>query len=74
MEIVARLPQEFIVDGRMASRSRSFERARLDLLSMSLPVPCRPAELVKAVSRAVLDVEHLILEPLAAAESVLPTR
>lgn len=72
-EIVARLPQEFIVDGQDGiTEPVGMNGSRLEALVHVVTSPGAGRQnLVKAVSRAGLDVEQLILEPLAAAESVL---
>lgn len=72
-EIVARLPQEFIVDGQDGiTEPAGMNGSRLEALVHVVTSPGAGRQnLVKAVSRAGLDVQQLILEPLAAAESVL---
>lgn len=72
-EIVARLPQEFIVDGQDGiTEPGGTNGARLEALVHVVTSPGAGRQnLVKAVSRAGLDAEQLVLEPLAAAESVL---
>jgi cell division protein FtsA len=72
-EIVSRLPQEFIVDGQDGiTEPIGMNGARLEALVHVVTSPSAARQnLVKAVKRAGLDVEQLILEPLAAAESVL---
>ncbi len=72
-EIVSRLPQEFIVDGQDGiTEPIGMNGARLEALVHIITSPSAARQnLVKAVKRAGLDVEHLMLEPLAAAESVL---
>jgi cell division protein FtsA len=72
-EIVSRLPQEFIVDGQDGiTEPIGMNGARLEALVHVVSSPSAARQnLVKAVKRAGLDVEQLILEPLAAAESVL---
>jgi cell division protein FtsA len=72
-EIVSRLPQEFIVDGQDGiTEPIGMNGARLEALVHIVTSPSAARQnLVKAVKRAGLDVEQLILEPLAAAESVL---
>ncbi|HEV7699681.1 MAG TPA: cell division protein FtsA, partial [Pyrinomonadaceae bacterium] len=72
-EIVARLPQEFIVDGQdgitePAGMSGSRLEARVHVITS--PSAGRQ-NLVKAIARAGVDVEQLVLEPVAAAEAVL---
>jgi cell division protein FtsA len=72
-EIVSRLPQEFIVDGQDGiTEPIGMNGSRLEALVHVVTSPSAARQnLVKAVKRAGLDVEQLILEPLAAAESVL---
>ncbi len=72
-EIVSRLPQEFIVDGQDGiTEPIGMNGARLEALVHIVTSPSAARQnLVKAVTRAGIDVEHLVLEPLAAAESVL---
>jgi cell division protein FtsA len=72
-EIVSRLPQEFIVDGQDGiTEPIGMNGARLEALVHIVTSPSAARQnLVKAVKRAGLDVEQLILEPLAASESVL---
>jgi cell division protein FtsA len=72
-EIVSRLPQEFIVDGQDGiTEPVGMTGARLEARVHVVSSPSAARQnLVKAVSRAELDVEQLVLEPLAAAESVL---
>src|SRR3982751_297634 len=72
-EIVGRLPQEFIVDGQDGiTEPVGMNGARLEALVHIVTSPSAARQnLVKAVNRAGIDVEQLVLEPLAAAESVL---
>lgn len=72
-EIVARLPQEFIVDGQDGiTEPVGMAGSRLEALAHVVTSPSAGRQnLIKAVSRADIDVEQLILEPLAASESVL---
>lgn len=72
-EIVSRLPQEFIVDGQNGiTEPLGMNGSRLEALVHIVTSPSAARQnLVKAVKRAGLDVEQLMLEPLAAAESVL---
>ncbi|MBV9216346.1 MAG: cell division protein FtsA [Acidobacteria bacterium] len=72
-EIVSRLPQEFIVDGQDGiTEPVGMNGSRLEALVHIVTSPSAARQnLVKAVTRAGIDVDQLILEPLAAAESVL---
>ncbi len=72
-EIVSRLPQEFIVDGQDGiTEPFGMNGSRLEALVHVVSSPSAARQnLVKAVTRAGIDVEQLVLEPLAAAESVL---
>ncbi len=72
-EIVGRLPQEFIVDGQDGiTEPTGMSGSRLEALVHVVTSPSAARQnLVKAVTRAGIDVEQLVLEPLAAAESVL---
>lgn len=72
-EIVSRLPQEFIVDGQDGiTEPVGMNGSRLEALVHIVTSPSAARQnLVTAVKRAGLDVEQLMLEPLAAAESVL---
>lgn len=72
-EIVCRLPQEFIVDGQDGiTEPVGMNGARLEALVHVVSSPSAARQnLIKAVTRAGLDVEQLMLEPLAAAEAVL---
>ncbi len=72
-EIVSRLPQEFIVDGQDGiTEPIGMNGSRLEALVHVVSSPSAARQnLEKAVTRAGIDVEKLVLEPLAAAESVL---
>jgi cell division protein FtsA len=72
-EIVGRLPQEFIVDGQDGiTEPVGMNGARLEALVHVVTSPSAARQnLEKAVKRAGLDVEQLVLEPLAAATGVL---
>ncbi len=72
-EVVSRLPQEFIVDGQDGiTEPVGMSGSRLEALVHVVTSPSAVRQnLVKAVTRSGLDVENLVLEPLAAAESVL---
>ena len=72
-EIVSRLPQEFIVDGQNGiTEPVGMNGSRLEALVHVVTSPSAGRQnLVKAVTRAGIDVEQLVLEPLAASISVL---
>ena len=72
-EIVSRLPQEFIVDGQDGiTEPVGMNGSRLEALVHVVTSPSAGRQnLLKAVTRAGIDVEQLVLEPLAASESVL---
>lgn len=72
-EIVSILPQEFIIDGQDGiTEPEGMTGARLESLVHIVIAPSAGSQnLVKAVKRAGMDVESLVLEPLAAAESTL---
>jgi cell division protein FtsA len=72
-EIVSRLPQEFIIDGQDGiTEPVGMSGSRLEALVHIVTSPSAVRQnLLKAVTRAGIDVENLVLEPLAAAESVL---
>lgn len=72
-EIVSRLPQEFIVDGQDGiTEPIGMHGSRLEALVHVVTSPSAGRQnLEKAVTRAGIDVEQLVLEPLAASESVL---
>jgi len=72
-EIFNRLPQEFIIDGQDGiTEPIGMSGARLESLVHIVIGPSAGRQnLDKAVRRAGIDVERLMLEPLAAAESTL---
>lgn len=72
-EIVSRLPQEFIVDGQDGiTEPVGMSGARLEALVHIVTSPSAARQnLIKAITKAGIDVENLVLEPLAAAQSVL---
>ena len=72
-EIINRLPQEFIIDGQDGIiEPVGMTGARLESLVHIVISPSAGRQnLAKAVNRAGLEVEQMILEPLAAAESTL---
>ena len=72
-EIVSRLPQEFIIDGQDGIvEPLGMKGARLEALVHIVTSPSAGRQnIVKAVNRAGLEIENMILEPLAAAESTL---
>lgn len=72
-EIVNRLPQEFIIDGQDGIiEPVGMSGARLESLVHIVISPSAGRQnLVKAVNRSGHEVERMILEPLAAAESSL---
>lgn len=72
-EIVSRLPQEFIVDGQDGiTEPVGMKGTRLEALVHVVTSPGAARQnLVTAVKRSGLAVEHLMLEPLAASEGVL---
>jgi len=72
-EIFSRLPQEFIIDGQDGiTEPVGMSGARLESLVHIVIGPSAGRQnLEKAVRRAGLDVERMMLEPLAAAESAL---
>ncbi len=72
-EIVNRLPQEFIIDGQDGiTEPVGMTGARLESLVHIVIGPSAGRQnLNKAVKRAGLQVERMMLEPLAAAESTL---
>ncbi len=72
-EIINRLPQEFIVDGQDGIMEPvGMTGSRLESLVHIVIGPSAGRQnLNKAVKRAGLDVERMMLEPLAAAESTL---
>ncbi len=72
-EIVSRLPREFIVDGQDGiTEPAGMNGSRLEALVHVVTSPSAARQnLIKAVTKAGIEVENLVLEPLAAAESVL---
>lgn len=72
-EIVNRLPQEFIIDGQDGIMEPvGMTGARLEALVHIVTGPSAGRQnLTKAVRHAGLEVERMMLEPLAAAESTL---
>jgi cell division protein FtsA len=72
-EIVARVPQEFIVDGQDGiTEPIGMTGSRLEALVHVVTSPGAGRQnLKKAVSRAGVHLEEMVLEPLAAAEAVL---
>src|SRR4029078_3963078 len=72
-EILTRLPKEFIIDGQDGiTEPVGMSGARLESLVHIVTGPSAGSQnLVKAVKRSGMDVERLMLEPLAAAESTL---
>jgi cell division protein FtsA len=72
-EIVGRLPQEFIIDGQDGvTEPIGMSGSRLEALVHVVTSPSAARQnLVKAVSRSDIEVEQLVLEPLAASEAVL---
>ncbi len=72
-EIFSRLPQEFIIDGQDGiTEPVGMSGARLESLVHIVIGPSAGRQnLDKAVKRAGLSVERMMLEPLAAAESTL---
>jgi cell division protein FtsA len=72
-EIVGRLPQEFIIDGQDGiTEPLGMSGSRLEALVHVITSPSAARQnLVKAVSRSDIEVEQLVLEPLAAAEACL---
>jgi len=72
-EIVTRLPKEFIIDGQDGiTEPVGMSGARLESLVHIVTGPSAGSQnLLKAVKRAGLEPERVMLEPLAAAESTL---
>ncbi len=72
-EIVDRLPQEFIVDGQDGIvEPIGMRGARLESRIHVITSPSAGRQnIVKAIHRAGLEVEQMMLEPLAAAQSTL---
>src|SRR5687767_11820717 len=75
-EIFSRLPQEFIIDGQDGiTEPVGMSGARLESLVHIVIGPSAGRQnLEKAVRRAGIEVERMMLEPLAAAESTLTDR
>jgi len=72
-EIVARLPKEFIVDGQDGiTEPIGMNGSRLEALVHVVTSPSAGRQnLVKAISKAGIEVEQLVLEPVASAAAVL---
>lgn len=72
-EIVNRLPQEFIVDGQDGIiEPVGMTGSRLEsLVHIVISPSAGKQNLVKAIGRAEIELERMVLEPLAAAESTL---
>jgi cell division protein FtsA len=72
-EIVDRLPQEFIIDGQDGIiEPIGMTGARLESKVHVIISPSAGKQnLVKSINRAGLEIENMILEPLAAAEATL---
>jgi cell division protein FtsA len=72
-EIVTRLPKEFIIDGQDGiTEPVGMSGSRLESLVHIITGPSAGSQnLIKAVKRGGLEVERMMLEPLAAAESTL---
>lgn len=72
-EVISRLPQEFIIDGQDGIvEPLGMTGARLEALVHIVTSPSAGRQnIVKAVNRSGLELENMILEPLAAAESTL---
>jgi cell division protein FtsA len=72
-EIVNRLPQEFIIDGQDGIiEPIGMTGARLESLVHIVISPSAGRQnLVKAINRSNIELERMVLEPLAAAESTL---
>jgi cell division protein FtsA len=72
-EIITRLPKEFIIDGQDGiTEPVGMTGARLESLVHIIIGPSAGSQnLAKAVKRAGLEVDRMMLEPLAAAESTL---
>jgi cell division protein FtsA len=72
-EIIDRLPQEFIVDGQDGiSEPVGMRGSRLESRVHIIISPSAGKQNIeKAINRAGLEVENMVLEPLAAAESTL---
>ncbi len=72
-EVISRLPQEFIIDGQDGIvEPVGMTGARLEALVHIVTSPSAGRQnIVKAVNKSGLEIENMILEPLAAAESTL---
>ncbi len=72
-EIIDRLPQEFIIDGQDGiTEPVGMRGSRLESRVHIVISPSAGRQnIVKAINRVGLEVENMILEPLAAAESTL---
>ncbi|MEP6902480.1 MAG: cell division protein FtsA [Actinomycetota bacterium] len=72
-EIIDRLPQEFIIDGQDGiTEPVGMRGSRLESrVHIVISPSAGKQNIVKAINRVGLEVENMILEPLAAAESTL---
>lgn len=72
-EIIDRLPQEFIIDGQDGiSEPVGMRGSRLESrVHIVISPSAGKQNIEKAVNRAGLEIEQMVLEPLAAAESTL---
>ena len=72
-EIIDRIPQEFIIDGQDGiTEPIGMSGARLEAKVHVITSPSAGRQnMVKAINRAGLEIEQMMLEPLAAAESSL---
>ena len=72
-EVISRLPQEFIIDGQDGIvEPVGMTGARLEALVHIVTSPSAGRQnIVKAVNKSGLEIENMILEPLAAAEGTL---
>lgn len=72
-EIVDRLPQEFIIDGQDGiTEPIGMRGSRLEALVHVVSSPSAASQnIIKAVNNAGLEIEQMILEPLAASEATL---
>jgi cell division protein FtsA len=72
-EIIDRLPQEFIIDGQDGiSEPVGMRGSRLESrVHIVISPSAGKQNIEKAINRAGLEVERMVLEPLAAAESTL---
>ncbi len=72
-EVISRLTQEFIIDGQDGIvEPVGMTGARLEALVHIVTSPSAGRQnIVKAVNKSGLEIENMILEPLAAAESTL---